>query len=194
MYLQRPSLSLPRFLIFAPQPLMKLPTLHRVPGTRMDVRGFTLAEVMIALGIVATVMVGLLGMIPLAVRSVRESANLAISARIAEEIISNIQMADWKDIDQDWKGQVLKFDNEGLPFVGSKGQFVSYEAKVDLPSERVEAGDVKYRAVYLRKVNVSVEYTPNGQMVANRREQNTKRSTFYVANQSRVSREQIDAK
>ena len=42
-------------------------------------KGFTLAEVMIAMGIVASVMVGLLGMIPLGVRAVREATNLTIS-------------------------------------------------------------------------------------------------------------------
>ena len=60
--------------------------------------GFTLAEVMIAMGIVASVMVALLGMIPLGVRSVREATNLTISGRIAQEVISNVQQANWIDV------------------------------------------------------------------------------------------------
>ena len=80
--------------------------------------GFTLAEVLIALGIVATVMVGMLAMIPHAIGSIRESNSLTIKGRIAQEVISNIQMSDWGQIDEDYKGKPpSKYDNEGIEFV-----------------------------------------------------------------------------
>jgi uncharacterized protein (TIGR02598 family) len=153
------------------------------------VAGFTLAEVMIALGIVASVMVAMLGMIPHAITSIRESNNLTIMGRIAQEVISDIQMSDWDQIEQDYKGKTFQYDNEGLPFEGRQGQQPTYEARIELPQERVSLGsNLEYQSDIARKIKVEVEYIPGG--IPNKdkeiRRRNTKLYHFVVANQNKL--------
>ena len=150
--------------------------------------GFTLAEVMIAMGIVASVMVGLLGMIPLGVRAVREATNLTISGRIAQEIISNIQQSNWKDVLTSYDGKTFYFDNEGfLMRTGNKFK-PSFEARVDIPPDAISIGKTQYDVDVLKKVLVEVEFTPEGNKVppkAGKENANIINYNFYVANQNK---------
>jgi uncharacterized protein (TIGR02598 family) len=150
---------------------------------------FTLAEVMIALGIVASVMIGMLGMIPHAVRSIKESNNLTVMGRIAQEVISNIQMSDWSLIEDDYKNKKFSYDNEGLLFEGKVGQKPTYEARVELPKERVSMSQLfDYNPQHIRKINVIVEYLFNGASNKDEtiRKRNTKHYSFLVANQNKL--------
>jgi uncharacterized protein (TIGR02598 family) len=150
---------------------------------------FTLAEVMIALGIVASVMIGILAMIPHAVRSIKESNNLTIMGRIAQELISNIQMSEWDRIEEDYKDKKIPYDNEGLRFEAKQGQEPTYECRIELLQDQVSMGkDLTYRAEHLRKVKVIVEYIPGGtpNKDPNIRKRNTKTYNFFVANQNKL--------
>lgn len=156
--------------------------------------GFTLAEVMIAMGIVASVMVALLGMIPLGVRSVREASNVAICGRIAQEVINNIQQATWKDLDDSYKsGKTFKFDHEGFLITPkSRENVATYEARVTLATGEIHFGETAYPQSTLRKVLVDVEYTPDGlkipvkdASVGKEGNANIKSYNFYVANQNK---------
>lgn len=163
-----------------------------IPFARAS-RGFSLAEVMIALGIVASVMVGLMGMTTLSVRSVRESSNMAIQGRVAQEVINNIQMADWNDVETKFEGKTFKFDHEGFPMDESKNNPSNppaFEARVKFDNREVKFGDTTYKRSSLRKVMVEVEYTPGGQRIVsrNRRESNIRYFTFYVANQNKIGK------
>jgi uncharacterized protein (TIGR02598 family) len=157
--------------------------------TRRLSAAFTLAEVMIALGIVASVMIGMLGMIPHAVRSIKESNNLTVMGRIAQELISNIQMSEWSLIEEDYKSKKFTFDNEGLRFEGKTGQQPTYEAQVKLPVERVSVSSkFDYNPEHIRKVEVIVEYLFNGTSNKDEaiRKRNTKHYSFFVANQNKL--------
>jgi uncharacterized protein (TIGR02598 family) len=159
-----------------------------IPG-RKNPAAFTLAEVMIALGIVASVMVAMLGMIPHAITSIRESNNLTIMGRIAQEVISDIQMSEWDQIDEDYKGKTFQYDNEGLLFEGRQGQLPTYEARVDLLQERVSLGkNLEYHSDNMRRVSVEVEYIPGGTPNPKNeiRRKNTKNYNFVVANQNKL--------
>ena len=155
-------------------------------------RGFTLAEVMIAMGIVATVMVGLLGMIPLGVRSVREAANLTITGRIAQEVIGNIQQANWKDIVKSFDNRVLYFDNEGF-LIRNGGQTTpTFQARVKLAPQSVSMGKTTYSLTTLRKILIEVEFTPEGRTVPQKPDEkrgnpNITKYNFYVANQNKTA-------
>ena len=153
--------------------------------------GFTLAEVMIAMGIVASVMVALLGMIPLGVRSVREAANLTISGRIAQEIISNIQQSNWKDVIKDFDKGIFTFDNEGFAMTGAtKGNNPSFKARVDIPDPAIVYGRTIYDKGILKKVLVEVEFTPDGVSIPpkpGKPNPNIIKYNFYVANQNKSS-------
>jgi uncharacterized protein (TIGR02598 family) len=160
---------------------------HGCPGRR---QGFTLAEVMISLGIVATVMVGMLAIIPHATKSIRESNNMTVMGRIAQEVISDIQMSDWENIDRDYKGKRFLYDNEGLLYEGRTGQLSTYEARIDLKVEPVKlSGDFEFRPDNVRRIEVDVEFTPGGIPAKKEedRKRYTKRYNFYVANQSRLT-------
>ena len=159
------------------------------PIRRSQSPGFTLAEVMIALGIVASVMIGMLGMIPHAVKSIRESNSLTVMGRIAQEVISDIQMSQWVEIDRDYKEKSFKYDNEGLVFEGRDGQEPTYEARVHLPLEQVSLGQkLEYRADNVRKIEVEVEYIPGGSPNKDEkiRRKQTKKYNFFVANQNKL--------
>lgn len=154
-------------------------------------RGFTLAEVMIAMGIVATVMVGLLGMIPLGVRSVREATNLTTTGRIAQEVIGNIQQANWSDIEKSFDKKSFSFDNEGfLIRTGNKSR-PSFEARVIVVAQKVTIGTTNYGLDTLRKVLIEVEFTPDGNKIPQKPDDrrgnpNISKFNFYVANQNKT--------
>lgn len=152
--------------------------------------GFTLAEVMIAMGIVASVMVALLGMIPLGVRSVREATNMTISGRIAQEVISNVQQANWVDVLREYDQKTFRFDGEGfLLREGGREKVASFTARVIIPREPISIGETKYDVNTLKKILVEVEYTPEGRSIRVRPGQvdnpNITNYNFYVANQNK---------
>ena len=149
--------------------------------------GFTLAEVMIALGIVATVMVGMLAAMPQALMSIKDSNNLTVMGRIAQEVISDIQMSEWEDIDRNFKDKKFDYDNEGLPFEGRTGQHKTYEARVQLIQDRASLGsNLEYRTDHMRKVRVEVEYLNMGIYFKDDRlrKKYTQVYNFPVANQN----------
>lgn len=153
-------------------------------------RGFTLAEVMIAMGIVASVMVGLLGMIPLGVRTVREAANLTISGRIAQEVISNIQQANWSAVLSDYDKKVFYFDNDGFAIRTGNSSKPSFQARVLIPTQKINIGATEYSVETLKKILVEVEFTPDGMRVPLRKGErinpNVINYNFYVANQNKL--------
>lgn len=163
----------------------------KIRKTRLAPLGFTLAEVMIAMGIVASVMVALLGMIPLGVRSVREATNLTISGRIAQEVISNVQQANWADVLTNYNNKAFKFDNEGFLIRGAqaKGQTHSFEARVQVPTAPINIGKTVYDVSTLKKILIEVEFTPAGIKVpikpGETKNPNIIKYNFYVANQNK---------
>jgi uncharacterized protein (TIGR02598 family) len=164
--------------------------------TRFFPSGFTLAEVMIAMGIVASVMVALLGMIPLGVRSVREATNLTISGRIAQEVISNIQQANWVDVSDTYNDRTFLFDNEGFSIRSGSQATPSFQARVKIPKVAIKIGKTEYSRNTLQKVLVEVEFTPDGNKVPLRagvsKNPNLINYNFYVANQNKTGL--VDAK
>lgn len=163
----------------------------KIFNPRFTRAGFTLAEVMIAMGIVASVMVALLGMIPLGVRSVREATNLTISGRIAQEVISNIQQANWKDVLTNYNQKRFLFDNEGFAIRDGNKDRPSFEARVVIPPDQISIGKTKYDVNILKKILVEVEFTPDGVKVplkpGEKINPNVINYNFYVANQNKAT-------
>ncbi len=152
-------------------------------------QGFTLAEVMIALGIVASVMVGMLAAMPHALKSIRESNNLTIMGRISQEVISDIQMSEWEDVEKNYQGKMFHYDNEGLPYEGRVDQKKVYEARVQIKPERVSLGNnLEYTTDHMRKVEVKVEFLNLGDYYKDEklRLKNTQQYNFVVANQNKI--------
>lgn len=79
-------------------------------------RGFSLVETTIAVGIAATVLVALVGLIPVSLDTLREASNTTASARIVQAISSDYRMRDWSDVlqqQQQGSQQDYTFDAQG---------------------------------------------------------------------------------
>lgn len=57
--------------------------------------GFSLIEVVLCLGIISFAMVSLLGLMPVGLRAFRQSIDVTTQSQIAQQIMSEAQLADW---------------------------------------------------------------------------------------------------
>jgi uncharacterized protein (TIGR02598 family) len=134
--------------------------------------GFSLVEVTVAMGIVATVMVALLALLPYGMDNIREAKGTQVQARIANEIIGELQVMDWgkepnfsKASDMD--GKILRYDGEGTRIEDTSEkdkQDTIYKAKIELPmNEEVllpGQGGQKGQGRYLRRVTIKIAFAP----------------------------------
>ena len=96
--------------------------------------GFSLVEIVVAVGIVATVMVALLGMIPTGLNTVNEAADTMAEIRIAQQILGEVQMADWEDLDQ-WDSKPYYYDPEGNKIENQADGDVRYTCRVEIEDD-----------------------------------------------------------
>lgn len=78
--------------------------------------GFSLAETAVAVGIAASVIVALVGMIPFSLDALRESSNVAAQARIVQAIAADYRMREWSEVvEQQVSGESrdYAFDGQG---------------------------------------------------------------------------------
>lgn len=75
--------------------------------------GFTLIEITIAITIASLALVGLLGMVPQGIRTMKMATDLAIEARIHQQIISELTQADW-DKRHTYDDQIRFYDDQGI--------------------------------------------------------------------------------
>jgi len=142
---------------------------------RRSARGFSLVEVTVAMGIVATVLVSLLALLPYGMDSIREAKSTQVQARIANEIISELQVADWgagptysklKEYDEVIRG----YDAEGTQIDDTadkdRGDTV-YQVKIEVPvTEKVRLrGMATDSGRYSRRVTVKIAFAPGGKKV-----------------------------
>ncbi len=128
------------------------------PTSKRDLRGFTLIEVTIALGICATVMIALLGLLPLSLDQMRESRNLTTMARISEDIINDIQLMEWEDREK-LDGEKREYDDQGTRVQDIAGDFNRrvYSAEIEVDLEGVfMPGQTEERNDYAQRVTIYV--------------------------------------
>lgn len=90
------------------------------PGLR-DLGGFTLIEITIAITIASLALVGLLGMVPQGLRTMKMASDLAIEARIHQQIMSELTQTDW-DKRHDYHNEVVFFDDQGIQVTERQNQ------------------------------------------------------------------------
>lgn len=106
---------------------------------RRAIRAFSLIEVTIAMAIAAVALVTLLGLIPQGMNTMREAGDEAIMARIHQQILNELQMADFDAIDvydnmeffYDGQGEELGDSLSGASVEGSLQHI--YTARVSIP-------------------------------------------------------------
>lgn len=119
-----------------------LPSLHWRPSLslatlltaslRLKRAGFSLIEIMIALGITVTLVSALLGLMPLALDQLHHSATMTAEARIVQSVHAQYQMLSWAEILQQQRSQgvlVFHFDGQGVP-VDPRDDASIYTARV----------------------------------------------------------------
>ena len=140
--------------------------LHTTRGRRRPGcdAGFSLVEVVIALGIVATVMVALLALLPLGMDALRQAADLSVQSRIAQDLIGDVQQADWKSLER-YRNELRYYDGEGVPLETAGSGRRLYTAKIEFPTSN--EGRVNLPGLdkndYAKKIVIKVAFTPPGQ-------------------------------
>lgn len=107
-----------------------------------DRGGFSLIEVTIAMAIASVALVTLIGLLPQGMDTMREAGDMAIEARIHQQILSEIQMADFERLD-DYDQMEVYYDIQGEELGSTKGGDTSakgsfehvYSARVSVPSQ-----------------------------------------------------------
>jgi uncharacterized protein (TIGR02598 family) len=158
---------------------LKLPFLRR---RHRKSRGFTLLEVIISLGIVASAMLALVGVMPVGVEAIHEASITSIESRIAQEIISDAQAADWfkKKTASTARSNILVWDLQGTRYYDKYGRlqekrvtefpdptvfYAKVEISADSGNERSPTAYVLQQGRqyhHLRKIRVLLEYVPGG--------------------------------
>lgn len=138
--------------------------------------GFSLVEVTIAMGIVATVLIALLALLPYGMDNVREAKSTQVQARIANEIIGELQVADWGAQPayqrlKAWDGLIRRYDAEGSLIEDTQDKDKSdtiYKVRIEVPTAKSvplpgQSGNEYGR--YLRRVTIKIAYAPGDREV-----------------------------
>ena len=100
--------------------------------TRSNRAGFSLIEVVFALGIVAFTCVTILGALPLGLASFQQANGLTVEAQIVQDLSSDMLLANFSDLNQYTTGS-LYYDNLGVLLPASVGSVGAiYTATVTL--------------------------------------------------------------
>lgn len=98
-----------------------------------DVSGFSLVEVVMAMGIVAIGMLPLVALLGTAMEASHEAFSRVANSRIGAELIGEVQQADWSDLGS-WDGKQIRFDHNGQRLSGGSGDEAVFTARIRLPA------------------------------------------------------------
>lgn len=136
---------------------MKSENYQKAKTIKILEKGFTLVETVLALGIVATVMVTLMALLPTGMDIMKEAGTNTVGARIANQLVSEIQLSDYEKIQQ-YNGKEYYFDDMGTQLTKndqeSKNRRI-YTAKIEVDEKNPELPGKKENK-YLRRVVVKV--------------------------------------
>ena len=86
--------------------------MHISPRKFTRKSGFSLIEVVIAIGLVALVMVPVVALLGTAIDTSREAFAQVNDARIGAELVGELQQAEWDDL-ASWNGRKIYYDYQG---------------------------------------------------------------------------------
>lgn len=90
-------------------------------GTSGNTGGFSLIEVTIAMAIASVALVTLMGLIPQGMDTMREAGDQAIMGRIHQQVMSELQMADFEALNK-FDGMEIFYDGQGEELSDSRNQ------------------------------------------------------------------------
>jgi|GEM_PF-1952383 len=107
--------------------------LLRVAPATPRIAGFSLIEVLLAVGITAILVTTVLGLLPSGLEDLRSSGQRMATARILEHVAHELQMRDFDSWAHAQTPLILSFDNAGDPLPGTGTEAdVIYRAQVTL--------------------------------------------------------------
>lgn len=129
--------------------------------------GFTLIEVVLAIGVAAFAVVAMIGLMPSAFTSFRSALSGSQGFRIAQQVFHNVQMADFSQL----KPVIHAYDDQGreISAATSAPSSCRYYARVTLSSTPAGSNSVTVlgnTSVNLMKVRVDVAENPSGRSPA----------------------------
>ena len=127
---------------------------HAIPSAE---RGFTLIETVLAIGIVATVLIALLGLLPTGSEILSEAGRGTVGARVAQQLIGEVQLAEYDDIDQ-FNNKTHYYNDMGTEVPQADPTRV-YTALIEVESGNPEIPGAK-ESDYLRRVIIKVSNNP----------------------------------
>ena len=130
-------------------------------------QGFTLPEVVIAVGIAALGLVSLLGLMPRSLDTLRQAGQVSAESQIAQQVFADLALSDWQDdqgVDQlssSYNGRRYYYDDLAIPMKDPDTDFgLSYVAEVSVaPSDIALPSAPSVKPVadpHLRRVSVKV--------------------------------------
>ena len=136
---------------------MNLSVRKPLQNSRSKRGAFTLVETVLAIGIVSTVMIALMGLIPVGMKMMKEAGVNTVGARIANKLLGEVQLSEFDDIQQ-YNNKIYWFDDMGTQL--KKGQEESkirriYTAKVEVEEENPQIPGAQPNK-FLKRVVVKV--------------------------------------
>ncbi len=102
--------------------------------------GFSMVEVVVAVGITGFALLALVGLLPHGIETMREAANISAEARISQYLVGEVMLSEWEEIG-DFDGQYRYFDNQSIEVFRSNPDFDSrhvYTAQLEVPAADVQ--------------------------------------------------------
>ena len=133
--------------------------------------GFSLVEVVIAVGIMALGLVAVLGLLPHGLAMTKKTSDLTYQTRIFQHLLSEYQSMPWEALEGASTGggaQLRYFDYQGIELTSNSTDqqeiLLSYVASVDINPSPVELPHVNGQSRandHLRRLVVRIAATPN---------------------------------
>lgn len=123
--------------------------------------GFSLIEVVIALGVAAFALVTLMGLLPSGLKTFKGTMNSAVGSQIAQRVFSDIQIADWSSLTSTNRF----FDEQGNELTSSNALNCIYWVNVSIDPNSGGSSSTTFlgnTSTNLATITVKVANNPGG--------------------------------